>query len=72
MNHIVNHVKPIMATGVAVISTGSQAAVMLDIIHGWAAVITVHIGVPTAALIFAYWIIKFRKAWKHRADDVDI
>lgn len=67
-----DQVKPALATVAAATSTTAQVAVITDVIQGWAAVITVVIGIPTAIMIMLYWGLKVRKAWAHRNDDTDI
>lgn len=69
---IPHQIKPAVATAGAAVTVAGEAAVWQNVIQGWAALITVVIGVPTALIILSYWLLRLRKAWKHRNDDTDI
>ena len=69
MHHSIIEVKPTIATFIGLIAGGSNAAVWLDAIKGWAAVITVILGAPTALMIMVYWVLKVRYEWKNRNKD---
>ena len=69
---IVDSIKPTMATVAGLIAGGGNAAVWLDAIKGWAAVLTVILGAPTAFLILIYWILKVRSEWKNRNNNSSV
>lgn len=46
----------------------ANVQVWMDNVKGWAAVVTVVLGVPTAILILTYWALKVRKEWKETSD----
>lgn len=72
LNTSMQEVKPLLATAAAAASSASQVAIWMDVIKGWAALITVVIGVPTAIMIMVYWAVKAKKAWLHRNDDTSV
>ena len=59
-------IQPTIATLLGLVAGGGNAAVWLDAIKGWAAVITVILGAPTAFLIMVYWVLKVRHEWRNR------
>lgn len=62
---IFDSIRPLPITIIGATSVGSNALVLMEQIKGVAAFITVMLGVPTAALVLAYWIIKvWREAKK--------
>jgi len=63
---LVDSIKPTLATVVGLVAGGGNAAVWLDAIKGWAAVITIILGAPTALLILIYWVLKVRFEWRGR------
>jgi len=60
VNTAVDHIRPSFATLFSVATVGSQAAVWNGYIRDWAALITIILGVPTAALALIYWYIKVK------------
>lgn len=56
--------RPSAASVATVVSAGSQAAVLAEIVRGWAALATVLLGVPTAALMLIYWFFKVKNEWQ--------
>ncbi len=65
-NYLLDSTKPTFATLAGVLAYGGNAAVWLDAIKGWAAVITVILGAPTALLVLIYWFMKVKREWKNR------
>ena len=57
--------KPTFATSLSGLWAIAEIGVWQDVIKGWAALITVVIGVPTAVFICAYWALKFFKEWRN-------
>lgn len=66
LESISHTLKPFYATLIGAVGLGGNAAVWMDVIKGWAALVTVVIGAPTAFFIMVYWALKLRREWKNR------
>jgi hypothetical protein len=65
---LVESMRPSAATFLGATAFGSNALVLMDQIKGAAALITVVLGVPTAALILVYWGVKVYRQIRHGQD----
>ena len=68
LTQFIDNVKPTVATAIGATAVGSNALVLLEQIKGYAALVTVLLGVPTAALVLIYWAVK---VWRQIRDNRD-
>lgn len=67
LGSFIDNVKPTVATAIGGAAVGSNALVLMEQIKGIAALATVILGVPTAALVLIYWAVKvYRLVRDHR------
>lgn len=64
--------KPATLTVLGGVNIIAQMQVWMDNLKGWAALITVLIGVPTGILIFIYWALKVQQAFKDKKNATQI
>lgn len=64
----ISELKPTLVATATGINIFANVQVFLDNVKGWSAVVTVVLGVPTAILILAYWVLKVRKEWRGMGD----
>lgn len=66
--NFVDRASPMFATTLGATAVGSNVLVLLEQIKGYAAVATVLLGVPTAALVLVYWAVK---VWRQLRENRD-
>ena len=64
----VDRASPMFATTMGATAVGSNVLVLLEQIKGYAALVTVLLGVPTAALVLIYWAVK---VWRQIRENRD-
>lgn len=64
----VDRASPMFATTMGATAVGSNILVLLEQIKGYAALVTVLLGVPTAALVLIYWAVK---VWRQIRENRD-
>ncbi len=63
---------PALATFLGGVNILASVAVWTESVKGWAALITVILGVPTSICILLYWVLKLKHEWKDKKNRSDL